>query len=321
MKLLLKIENRCLKMVRDHIVRPTKKNHATCPADFANEFIKQGLLGENPFMVARYGSCEFDAMTYPYVLGLPIRVRYKLFVKGLITYVHRDDVFVDRFLKLLCNNAGFFPYDECLVDKYSRLMLGSSESVDLLGTWNWIPDLIYKQQLKGSRFVQADFLEPYDFEHPWTKALEGKKVLVIHPFAKTIECQYKRRELLWENQAILPAFELKTIKAVQTIAGEKSEFESWFDALEWMENEIDKIDFDIAIIGCGAYGFPLAAYCKKNGKKAIHLGGATQILFGIRGKRWEELPEVAKFMNEYWVRPLPEETPQAKQTVEGGCYW
>ena len=38
----------------------------------------------------------------------------------------------------------------------------------------------------------------------------------------------------------------------------------------------EKIDFDIAIIGCGAYAFPLGAYVKKLGKKAIDLLKNTQ---------------------------------------------
>ena len=75
---------------------------------------------------------------------------------------------------------------------------------------------------------------------------------------------------------------------MQSIGGGKGEFATWFDALEWMEQEVDKREFDIAIIGCGAYGFNLAAHIKRKGKKAIHLGGATQLLFGITGKRWEE---------------------------------
>ena len=61
-----------------------------------------------------------------------------------------------------------------------------------------------------------------------------------------------------------------------------------------MQKEIDKIDFDIAILGCGAYGYPLASYIKSIGKKAIHIGGATQLIFGIKGKRWEK----ASFINE-----------------------
>ena len=44
-----------------------------------------------------------------------------------------------------------------------------------------------------------------------------------------------------------------------------------------------KFDFDVALIGCGAYGFPLAAKLKTAGKQAIHLGGVLQALFGIKG--------------------------------------
>ena len=63
---------------------------------------------------------------------------------------------------------------------------------------------------------------------------------------------------------------------------------------------------------------------KRNGKKAIHMGGATQLLFGIRGQRWENYIEhfdYNQFMNDYWVRPSSEETPQQSKNVEGGCYW
>ena len=80
------------------------------------------------------------------------------------------------------------------------------------------------------------------------------------------------------------------------------------------------MDFDIAIIGCGAYGFHLAAHVKRIGKKAVHLGGATQALFGIIGKRWEN-NKVSFYINENWIRPLLEEIPENANTVEGGCYW
>ncbi len=81
------------------------------------------------------------------------------------------------------------------------------------------------------------------------------------------------------------------------------------------------ISFDIAIIGCGAYGLPLAAYVKKIGKKTIHIGGATQLLFGIKGNRWETDGVSSKFMNDFWVNPLPSEYPENFLNVEQGCYW
>jgi hypothetical protein len=88
-----------------------------------------------------------------------------------------------------------------------------------------------------------------------------------------------------------------------------------------MKSEIDKIDFDIAIIGCGAYGFPLAAHVKRIGKKAIHLGGPTQMLFGIKGKRWIENPNFNEIINEHFVFPNDSERIPNANKVEGACYW
>lgn len=97
--------------------------------------------------------------------------------------------------------------------------------------------------------------------------------------------------------------------------------EIWFDALDYMYEECKQIDFDVAIIGCGAYGLPLAAKLKSHGKQVIHLGGATQLMFGIKGKRWDEMPEISKYYNEYWVRPNKNEVVKDGNKVENGCYW
>jgi len=146
---------------------------------------------------------------------------------------------------------------------------------------------------------------------------------VIHPFENSIKAQYPKRKEIWEKHPILPKFELKTLKAVQTLCGEEDErFETWFDALEYMFCEAMKIDFDVAIIGCGAYGFPLAAKLKAAGKQAIHLGGATQLMFGIKGYRWENNypSKIATFFNDAWIYPDASETPKNAKTVEKGCY-
>ena len=113
----------------------------------------------------------------------------------------------------------------------------------------------------------------------------------------------------------------KVIKAIQSVAGEECNFENWFQALNHMKEQIDNIDFDIAIIGCGAYGFPLAAHVKRIGKQAIHMGGSTQLLFGIKGKRWEKHEFISSLFNENWVYPRLDETPKGYKRVEDGCYW
>lgn len=234
----------------------------------------------------------------------------------------------DYHFNQLCQCAGFFPNDSSLLTKYTSIMRAACEQVDYLGVWYQpFEDYYMKYYMHGMKGITYLLnLEPWSApENPWTAALEGKKVLVIHPFAETIERQYKRRETIFPGTNILPVFELKTLKAVQTIAGEKdNRFATWFDALDWMFKEAIKIDFDIAIIGCGAYGLPLAAKLKAAGKQAFHLAGATQLLFGIKGKRWEEndaFGYVRKFFNDNWVYPSENDKPKQASNVEGGCYW
>ena len=156
------------------------------------------------------------------------------------------------------------------------------------------------------------------------QSLKNKKVLVIHPFTDTIKKQYIKRDKIFKR-GYLPKFKLKTLKAVQSIGGETDNFKDWFKALKYMKDEMEKIDFDIALIGCGAYGFPLAAHAKKLGKIGFHLGGELQTIFGIIGKRYEN-PSHAdgiylKYINKHWIRPNKNERPKNYKNVENGCYW
>ena len=77
-----------------------------------------------------------------------------------------------------------------------------------------------------------------------TKSLEGKKVLVVHPFEKSIIKQYKRDKIFYNG--FLPQFELITLKSVQSLGG-ITQFIDWFQALDYMKNKISEIDFDIAL--------------------------------------------------------------------------
>ncbi len=272
-----------------------------------NQNIFDMVLNDNSLFVGRFGANELSAIkTYDF----EIRKNY------------------DKVNQYLSIGAGFFSATPESVNQFTRLMINSIPEADVMGIWMLPFEQYYLNKYGSDRLETAYLLdiEPWSApSNPWSAALKDKKVLVIHPFSETIESQYKKRELIFPGTDILPEFELKTLKAVQTIAGEKDDrFETWFDALEWMYQEALKIDFDVAIIGCGAYGFPLAAKLKQAGKKAIHLGGATQILFGIRGKRWDEqsgFEYIRGFYNDAWVYPSETDKPKQAKKVEGGCYW
>ena len=276
-------------------------------ADEINLCIRNLILSGKPFLAGRFGATElFCVRTFDFEL----KSKY------------------DKALSQMQMWSGFFPPERELGNKFKDLMLESIPEADVMGIW-MLPFEDYYLNKYGQKNLRTTYLldlEPWSApDNPWSAALAGKKVLVIHPFTETIKAQYQKREKLFPGTDILPEFELKTLKAVQTVAGTKDDrFDTWFDALEWMYQEAMKIDFDIAIIGCGAYGFPLAAKIKKAGKQAIHLAGATQLLFGIKGKRWEEnsaFEYVQKFFNNVWVYPSDEDKPKAADKVEGGCYW
>ena len=120
---------------------------------------------------------------------------------------------------------------------------------------------------------------------------------------------------------MLPEFALQVLQPPLTLAGATAGFVSWSAALDDLIARTRELRFDVALLGCGAYGLPLAAAIKGMGRPVLQLGGALQLLFGIRGRRWEAMPPFAALMNQHWVRPLPEETPVAADKVDGGCYW
>lgn len=325
--------NKCVEKIEEFVLRAynrviyggsaVPKKLLQISAEELNNEIFNGLVGNKAFMVARFGSFELEAALYPYVCALPLWKRYQLCAQKKIRFLHYDKSYAQKLMNPFCNNAGFFPNDTSLMSQYKQQLLETdAPCCDILCCSDWIREDLAQPFLSTNiRFAAIEKMEPYDYEQPWSRSLVGKKVLVVHPFAETIEKQYKKRECLWANSEVLPEFELHTINAVQSIAGEEVPFKDWFEALHYMESQMDAIDYDVAIIGCGAYGFSLAAHSKRMGKKAIHLGGATQILFGIRGKRWDELPAVNKFYNDYWVYPSSDETPRHKDRVEDGCYW
>lgn len=271
-----------------------------------NELISRLLQGEEPLMIGKIGSVELECINN--YLGLKERraLRWGKEVR-----------------RTLCDNAGFFPNKRKKIERFAEEFIGHLQNLDVLGVWfNYNEDEISRRFCKDSNLVALRSLEPYYHSNPWSSSLEGKKVLVIHPFEETIRAQYfNKKGHIFNDSQLLPTFELLTMKAVQSNAKCRTQYRDWFDALNYMSDKISGMDFDVALIGAGAYGLPLASFVKSLGKKAVHMGGATQILFGIKGKRWDNHEVISTLYNEYWVRPGENERPHEYQVVEDGCYW
>lgn len=264
------------------------------------DVIYNELSKNKPSLICRFGTLE---------LGIIIQLMRN--TKRKFHFENTEPMYI---------NAGFFPINDYMLCRFASEMIEITKDIDILGINHLDEEFeVTEKYCPNIRIVELDSIGNVTFERPWTRYLKGKKVLVIHPFAETIKSQYEKRKFLFNNPDVLPEFDLKTIKAVQSIAEEKENlpFKTWFEALEFMKEQVRMTDFDVALIGCGAYGMFLAHYCKELGKKAVHMGGATQLLFGIKGQRWDNL----EIYNEHWVRPSENEKPKGAEKVEGGCYW
>ena len=275
--------------------------------DKGNEMLKEGLKGDKPFMFGRHGSNELLIASHGLMLD-----------KGIINKIDCDKLSVG------CDHSGFFPNEQESHRKFNKLIEQASAQCDVYGTFRMTMEDYYIKHFmpKDVQLTHLNMLDFWRYDQPYTIAVKGQKVLVVHYLANQIEDQYKKRELLFNNPSVLPEFELMTMPAVQTIAGNRDpRFKDWFEALDFMYEETKKYDYDVALLGCGAYGMPLAAKLKKDGKKVVYMGGVLQMLFGIWGKRWESEPGAVALRNEYWVSPDPKFIPKNSETVEEGCYW
>lgn len=278
-----------------------------------NRILAEAIKNKKPFMVSRFGNVELSwYLKYKILKSNKVNI-YREYIRCQIDTVIKEKSIID--------NLTFVPKSQEATEKYINLVSESIPKIDVLGSWLKQENSPYLKFNVNCKFIYLGFLEPYYYEKPWTKSLEGKKVLVIHPMKTSIESQYLKREKLFRNPDILPEFNLEVLQAPYF---DDPQFGSWEKIMEFYKKEVLNYDFDVAILGCGSWGMPLAAYLKQLGKVAVHLGGSTQLLFGIIGSRWEtQWPEFRdlNLVNEHWVRPLPEETPIWANNYEKQPYW
>ncbi len=270
-------------------------------AQAGNDLARAAVLRGEPFLFGRCGATE---------------------MRTVADKLAHDGHFTDRTRQDIRNLSGVFPTDDDTLNRFCDLYTRCARNADLLALWDVGAEREVIRGCRGTLFTKLRALEPYYHRNPWSNALAGKKVLVVHPFRETILKQYARREAIFPGTDILPAFaSLTVIRAVQGLAGQETGYDSWFDALAAMKKQMDAADYEVAIIGAGAYSLPLAAHARDTGHVAIQMSGATQLLFGIRGKRWDDHPVISGLYNDAWVRPAETEGIAHREAVEGGSYW
>jgi len=288
--------------------------------DEAFAAVHAALTGLKPAAVGKLGSIELELAYFRFKtrrLLAPIPIR-------------------PQMLQTLCRNAGMFPPTHETACRMADELMRSLLFLDCTPIW-WMKnetqellDVFAKKAQRVSLQSLECFLSPNP-DHWWTA--KKARILVISPFSSSVEAQAPHLQAIWASRKGLwhPESTVQTISFPLSFGVQSPEIQAdmlakWTDSLGLLQHiqaQMDAIEYDLAIVGAGIHSLPLVAHAKRQGRSAIHLGGATQLLFGIRGGRWDTMAEFQPLFNEHWVRPDPAkgERPTHFEAVEKGCYW
>lgn len=246
--------------------------------------------------------------------------------------------YISDIKKNMSVNAGIFPVtDEALDDWAQHMVSEVLPALDGVAEWNSRNPLQESQVLNAfsgsaKRFPSRS-LEPFYEDTTtarWTIRIPDRtKVAVISPFSASVAKQWTHQAEIWTPNPVWNAnIILTTVKAhYSPYLSPDSSWSpeiidgGWRAAVKSIVDQVVASGAKLALIGAGALSLPIAAALKKRGVAAIHTGGSTQILFGIKGTRWATHSVISGFFNSAWVSPAEDEIPVNGTLVEGGCYW
>ena len=149
----------------------------------------------------------------------------------------------------------------------------------------------------------------------------GKKILIICPFASLLK-ERATREVFegvwakigkaWFYPSQVDALELPYGFSEST----RQKYETAFDLYRDVISEVERRDFDIALIGAGGLAIPIASHIKNIAKIGIDIGGHLQIVFGVIGQKWRNIPRWQNdYYNEWWI-----DMPASYKPEEDACF-
>lgn len=150
--------------------------------------LKQAIIDGKPFMAARFGTSE----------GLALNDYWGIKLK----YGNECKRMSDKYLNIMCNNAGFFPKSKEMLWKWAEMESDACVDVDLLGVMYFLnEEWIVRNLCVNAKLMPNGGLG--SAAHGWAHVLEGCKVLVVHPFTDTIKRQYENnREKIFPEQML-----------------------------------------------------------------------------------------------------------------------
>lgn len=309
--------------LRRRRLRRFAETHGLLSAEEAGRWIAERIAAGAPTAVGKIGTLELELLVLD-ESGVVSAQDFGRAADRALQFRSRPSV-PPELRRLALVNVGLFPPTDAVIHGFLDELRATLLEMDGLSVWGKAGEAPILERYCGNtslRTVSGAFA-PWQHVRPWSGALEGKRVLVVHPFTGTIADQYaKSREAIWRSHpAVLPEFQLLTLRMPLSAGLVAPEERDWHERLAAMKARMDGIEFDVALIGAGGMSLPLAAHARRRGRIGIHMGGWTQVLFGIKGRRFDDDEPIRRAYNESWVRPGSEETPPDHRAIEDGCYW
>ena len=279
----------------------------------SQEWIAGALARRVPSAIGKVGTCELLALEY------------------LDRYIHLPwprNASLARPAERLFHTAGVFPVCRDTYHRWAPEYRQAVRGLDFIAQWQppgsfleAYEQVLLDQELPG--VVRGSFVGLEPVGAAWLRPLAELRWLVVSPFCETIKSQLPKLALLNVFHGVEPirleqaAWSCRFVPCPQLPYMVPPVHRDWFDGLEELKKAMVKQEFDVAIIGAGAWSLPLAAHAKRLGKIGLHLGGTLNLLFGIRGGRFDQ----KGFYNEHWIRPVNNERPGNFDLMENGAYW
>lgn len=224
------------------------------------------------------------------------------FMKHFVSYfkscniVQVANASITSFYGLMKSDNPYYSEHAINSPKYHKVLKS-----DVLG----LPGVVKTNYSSMETLTQLGML----FDH-----LDGKRVLIVSPFEKEIRTQLQIKDKLFTrpnarfdvNKLKYPTFEkVEYINTFLTTNGFETPHDDFMQTVECYREQLLKKDFDIALVFCGAYTYPICDIVYNElSKSAIHLGGIGQLLFGIKGgSRFVTFEDIT---NEHWIYPMSE---------------
>lgn len=286
------------------------------------DLLNEAIVERRGFAAGKMGYSEQAILRYPLIQA---------------NFSKKQTSAYEIFLRHHCEyQTGVYPTTPSFLEQFSRFYVQSYNQLDALGLFGNSQEQeilkAYQWSCKQVNYLAMEPIRQLDAKQRkcYLNLFQDKKILILSPFAKFL--QFRATKGIYEqawNKIEKKWFYPKSIQSIEfpysykAAKPEQSAFKNSFELFDYICQEINKIDFDVALIGAGALGIPLATHIKSLDKIGLSLGGHLQVIFGVSGARWRNDPEwVNDYLSEYWVDvPLNYHPPLKKRLTDGGAYW